>query len=54
MTLTKGKGKSLEDAVKSVNEKVPGHSDATYGPVPKANQIFEVEFVDIAPTPIIA
>ncbi|KAH6884141.1 hypothetical protein B0T10DRAFT_608969 [Thelonectria olida] len=38
----------------AVNGKVPGHSDATYGPVPKEDQIFKVEFLDIAPTPIIA
>lgn len=38
----------------AVNDKVPGHSDATYGPVPKKDQIFKVEFLDIAPTPIIA
>ncbi|KAK4982900.1 hypothetical protein LTR50_007526 [Elasticomyces elasticus] len=32
--------------------RVPGTNNATYGPVPKAEQIFEVEFLEIAPSPI--
>lgn len=32
--------------------KVPGHNNATYGPVPKASQLFEIEFFEIAPSPI--
>jgi hypothetical protein len=32
--------------------KVPGHNNATYGPVPKADQLFQVEFLEIAPSPI--
>ncbi|KAK4994554.1 hypothetical protein LTR66_005443 [Elasticomyces elasticus] len=32
--------------------RVPGTNNATYGPVPKAEQIFEVEFLVIAPSPI--
>lgn len=35
-------------------DKVPGHSDAIYGPVPKEDQIFRVEFLEIAPTPIVS
>jgi len=35
-------------------EKVPGHSDAVYGSVPKEDQLLDVEFLDIAPTPIIS
>ncbi|KAH9223406.1 hypothetical protein DL95DRAFT_379365, partial [Leptodontidium sp. 2 PMI_412] len=35
-------------------ENVPGHNNATYGPVPKDAQLFDVEFLEIAPTPIIA
>lgn len=35
-------------------DKVPGHNNATYGPVPKEDQIFVVEFLEIAPMPIIA
>lgn len=38
----------------SVNNKVEGHSDATYGPVPKEDQVFNVEFLEISPTPILA
>lgn len=33
-------------------ERVRGHSEARYGPVPKADQLFNVEFLEIAPTPI--
>jgi hypothetical protein len=32
--------------------KVPGHNNATYGPVPKASQLFEIEFFEIAPSTI--
>ncbi|RYP80337.1 hypothetical protein DL769_002517 [Monosporascus sp. CRB-8-3] len=32
--------------------KVPGHNNATYGPVPKVDQLFQVEFLEIAPSPI--
>ena len=35
-------------------DKVRGHSDAIYGPVPKEDQLLDVEFLEIAPTPIIA
>jgi hypothetical protein len=35
-------------------EKVGGHNDAIYGPVPKKDQLFNVEFLEIAPTPILA
>ncbi|KAG4430461.1 hypothetical protein IFR05_014050 [Cadophora sp. M221] len=35
-------------------ESVPGHNNATYGPIPKDLQLFNAEFLDIAPTPIIA
>lgn len=38
----------------AINDKVPGHSDATYSVVPKEKQILKVEFLDIAPTPILA
>ncbi|KAH8747102.1 hypothetical protein BGZ57DRAFT_181977 [Hyaloscypha finlandica] len=33
-------------------EKVYGHNNATYGPVPEDEQLFSVEFLEIAPTPI--
>ncbi|KAE9378764.1 hypothetical protein N431DRAFT_553141 [Stipitochalara longipes BDJ] len=35
-------------------DKVRGHSDAIYGPVPKEYQLLDVEFLEVAPTPIIA
>ncbi|KAM7215675.1 hypothetical protein V8F06_008966 [Rhypophila decipiens] len=31
---------------------VPGHNDAFYGPVPKKDQIFVIDFLEIAPSPI--
>lgn len=31
---------------------VPGHNDAFYGPVPKKDQIFVVDYLEIAPSPI--
>lgn len=33
-------------------DRVPGSNDATFGPVPVAEQIFEMEFLEIAPTPM--
>jgi hypothetical protein len=33
-------------------DKVRGHNDAIYSPVPKEDQLFGVEFLEIAPTPI--
>lgn len=35
-------------------DKVPGHNNATYGPVPKEDQLLDVTFLEIAPTPILA
>ncbi|KAK4987767.1 hypothetical protein LTR50_004420 [Elasticomyces elasticus] len=32
--------------------RVPGTNNATYGPVPKTEQIFYVEFLEIAPSPV--
>lgn len=32
--------------------KVPGHSDAIYGPVPEGDKLLKIEFLEIAPTPI--
>lgn len=32
--------------------KVPGHNNATYGPMPKGDQLLLVEFLEIAPSPI--
>jgi len=37
----------------SPRQRVPGDNDAYYGPVPKAEQIFEIEFLEIAPSPIL-
>ncbi|RAH41796.1 uncharacterized protein BO95DRAFT_372408 [Aspergillus brunneoviolaceus CBS 621.78] len=35
-------------------DKIPGHNDATYDIVPKEDQLLNVEFLEVAPTPIIA
>ncbi|KAB8226950.1 uncharacterized protein BDW43DRAFT_304978 [Aspergillus alliaceus] len=35
-------------------DKVPGHNDAIYDTVPKEDQLLDVEFLEIAPTPIVA
>lgn len=35
-------------------DKVPGHNNAVYGPVPKEDQLFDVGFLEIAPTPIVS
>lgn len=32
--------------------KVPGNNNATYGPVSKASQLFEIYFFEIAPSPV--
>lgn len=32
--------------------KVPGHNNVNYGPVPEAEQLFKLEYLEIAPTPI--
>lgn len=34
--------------------KVPGHNNATYGPIPTSSQLMTIEFLEIAPLPIIA
>lgn len=36
------------------DNRIPGHNDAIYDTVPKDDQIFKIEFLEIAPTPIIA
>ena len=35
-------------------DKVPGHNDAIYDIVPKEDQILKIEFLEVAPTPILA
>lgn len=35
-------------------DKVRGHNDAVYDTVPKEDQLLHVQFLEIAPTPIIA
>lgn len=37
-----------------IQDKVPGHNDAIYDTVPKEDQILDIEFLEIAPTPIVA
>ncbi|RYP23412.1 hypothetical protein DL765_001117 [Monosporascus sp. GIB2] len=32
--------------------KIPGHNNATYGPIPKGDQLLQIEFLEIAPSPI--
>jgi len=32
--------------------KVPGHNNGTYGPVPEAKQLFKLEYLEVTPTPI--
>jgi hypothetical protein len=39
-----------EDTAQAV--KVPGNNNATYGPVPQAEQLLDIEFLDMAPSPI--
>jgi hypothetical protein len=36
------------------HDKVPGHNDAIYDTVSKKDQILNIEFLEIAPTPIVA
>jgi len=36
----------------SSRQGIPGHNGAFYGPIPKAEQIFDIEFLEIAPSPI--
>lgn len=43
-----------ENIIVQPDNRVPGHNDAIYDTVPKDDQIFKIEFLEIAPTPIIA
>jgi hypothetical protein len=43
-----------KDVMAQHDNKVPGHSDAIYDVVPKEDQVLKIEFLEIAPTPIIA
>ncbi|KAG2414461.1 hypothetical protein HFD88_003652 [Aspergillus terreus] len=43
-----------EDVMAQQDDGVPGHNEAIYDAVPKDNQIFKMEFLEIAPTPVIA
>ncbi|KAK4452236.1 hypothetical protein QBC34DRAFT_42238 [Podospora aff. communis PSN243] len=36
----------------SPKQRVRGHNDVFYGPIPKAEQIFNIDFLEIAPTPV--
>ncbi|KAK0614591.1 hypothetical protein B0T14DRAFT_499828 [Immersiella caudata] len=48
--LTKAKTISMSET--EASNSVPGNNDAFFGPVPKAEQIFYIRFLEIAPTPI--
>lgn len=48
---TKANDNNMAAAIKDA---IPGHNDATYGSIPKEDQAFEIEFLEIAPTPILA
>ncbi|KAL4981296.1 hypothetical protein BDW68DRAFT_172606 [Aspergillus falconensis] len=41
-----------EDMMAGQGNKVPGNNDAVYAIVPKEDQLFKVEFLEVAPTPI--
>jgi hypothetical protein len=43
-----------EQDVMAHQDKVPGNNDARYDIVPKEDQIFKIDFLEIAPTPILA
>ncbi|GAQ44046.1 hypothetical protein AtubIFM54640_001406 [Aspergillus tubingensis] len=51
---TKQESLVSEDIMAQQDNMVPGHNNAIYDTVPKDDQIFKVEFFEIAPTPIIA
>ena len=42
----------FDSNINSPKQYVPGHNNAFYGPIPKASQIFNIEFLEIAPSPI--
>lgn len=44
----------LSEGVMVEHDKVPGHNNAIYDTVPREDQILKIEFLEIAPTPIIA
>ncbi|KAE8406744.1 hypothetical protein BDV37DRAFT_291865 [Aspergillus pseudonomiae] len=44
----------ISEDIMAQQDKIPGHNNAVYDIVPKEDQIFSVEFLEIAPTPIIA
>ncbi|KAI0114006.1 hypothetical protein GGR51DRAFT_546692 [Nemania sp. FL0031] len=35
------------------NSNVPGYNNFTYGPVPKENQLFQLDFLEVSPSPMI-
>ncbi|XRM46846.1 hypothetical protein ABZX51_009870 [Aspergillus tubingensis] len=43
-----------EDIMAQQDNMVPGHNNAIYDTMPKDDQTFKIEFLEIAPTPIIA
>lgn len=44
----------ISENIMAQQDKIPGHNNAVYDIVPKEDQIFSVEFLEIVPTPIIA
>lgn len=42
----------LDPQVLPSRKRVPGTNNATYGSVPTFNQLFEIEYLEIAPSPI--
>ncbi|KAL2856116.1 hypothetical protein BJX68DRAFT_230012 [Aspergillus pseudodeflectus] len=43
-----------EDMMAQHDNRIPGHNDAIYDVVPKEEQVLKIQFLEIAPTPIIA
>jgi hypothetical protein len=40
-----------ENMMAQIDNKVPGYNDAVYDIVPKEDQIYEIEWLEISPTP---
>jgi hypothetical protein len=41
----------LSESSASARIRIPGTNNATYGPVPGAEQLFDIEFLELAPFP---
>ncbi|KAJ8128591.1 hypothetical protein O1611_g5043 [Lasiodiplodia mahajangana] len=47
-----GQVETMSESQQKEDSSVPGHNNFTYGPVPEKNQLFQLDFLEVSPSPM--